>query len=46
VQAAGRLEGNASAAYAALHRDFGDSYFFFYVFGHNDLQLAPARPSR
>jgi hypothetical protein len=46
VQAAGRLEGNASAAFAALHRDFGDSYFFFYVFGHNDLQLAPARPSR
>ncbi len=46
VRAAQRLQGNASAAFAALHRDFGDSYFFFYVFGHNDLQLAPARPSR
>ena len=22
-----------------LHRDFGDSYFFFYVFGHNDLAV-------
>lgn len=46
VRAAQRLQGNASAAFAALHRGFGDSYFLFYVFGHNDLQLAPARPSR
>lgn len=46
VQAVGRWEGNPSAAFAALHHDFGDSYFFFYVFGYNDFRLAPARPSR
>jgi hypothetical protein len=46
VQAIGRFQGNASAAFTALHHDFGDSYFFFYVFGRNDLQSAQARPSR
>ena len=46
VQAVGRFQGNPSAAFTALHHDFGDSYFFFYVFGRNDLQSAPARPSR
>ncbi len=29
--------GDAPAAFIALHRDFGDSYFFCYVFGHNVL---------
>jgi hypothetical protein len=46
VQALGRFQGNADAAFRALHHDFGDSYFFFCVFGHNDLQSALARPSR
>jgi hypothetical protein len=46
VQAIGRFQGNASAAFTALHHDFGDSYFFFYVFGRNDLPSAQARPSR
>jgi hypothetical protein len=46
VQALGRFRGTADAAFTALHHDFGDSYFFFCVFGHNDLQSAPARPSR
>ncbi|NLF72745.1 MAG: hypothetical protein GX575_27230 [Candidatus Anammoximicrobium sp.] len=46
VQAAERFQGNATAAFAALHGGFGDSYFFFYVFGHNDPRLAAARPSR
>lgn len=38
--------GNASAAFAALHPDFGDSYLFCYVFGHNSPALEQSRPSR
>jgi hypothetical protein len=45
VQALSRFGGNAQAAFKGLHPDFGDSYFFFFVFGHNDLQWAQARPS-
>jgi hypothetical protein len=45
VQSLGRFPGNLPAAFTALHHDFGDSYFFFYVFGHNDLRFVPARPS-
>lgn len=33
------------AAFDALAPDFGDSYFFSYVFGHNNLQNGPSRPS-
>ncbi len=46
VQAVGQFQGNPAAAFSALHPDFGDSYFFFYVFGSNDLQSAPVRASR
>lgn len=46
VEAARRLQADPSAAFAALYREFGDSYFFFYVFGYNHPLLAPARPSR
>lgn len=46
VEAARRFQSDPSAAFAALYREFGDSYFFFYVFGYNHPQLAPARPSR
>jgi hypothetical protein len=45
VQAASRFRGNPAAAFAALYPDFGDSYFFFYVFGHNDLQSGQAEQS-
>ena len=45
VQAAEGLQGNP-AAFTALHQDFGDTYFFFYVFGHNDPRLASEKPSR
>ncbi len=43
VQAAQRLQGHP-AAFTALHQDFGDTYFFFYVFGYNDPRLAPEKP--
>jgi len=46
ARAASRLQGSAAAAFAALYRDFGDSYFFFYVFGRNTLPPGQARPSR
>jgi hypothetical protein len=46
VQAASRFRGNPAAAFAALYPDFGDSYFFFYLFGHNDLQSGQAGKSR
>jgi hypothetical protein len=36
---------DVSAAFAALHPDFGDSYFFCYVFGHNNPSLGQSRPS-
>jgi len=38
--------GDAPAAFAALYPDFGDTYFFCYVFGHNDPALAQSEPSR
>jgi hypothetical protein len=46
VQALGRFPGPTPAAFQTLHRDFGDSYFFFFVFGHNDPRSAAPRPSR
>jgi hypothetical protein len=46
VQALGRFPGPTPAAFQTLHRDFGDSYFFFFVFRHNDLQSAETRPPR
>lgn len=46
VQAASRFQGDASAAFTALYPEFGDSYFFFYVFGRNDPRVVEARPSR
>ncbi|NQT17005.1 MAG: hypothetical protein HQ582_29885 [Planctomycetes bacterium] len=41
-----RFREDPSAAFDALASDFGDSYFFCYVFGHNDLQSGPSRPSK
>lgn len=41
-----RFRKNVSAAFAALHTEFGDSYFFCYVFGHNNLSFEQSRPSR
>jgi len=41
-----QYRGNTSAAFAALYPDFGDSYFFCYIFGHNNLLIGPSRPSR
>ena len=41
-----QLRGDASAAFAALYPDFGDSYFFCYVFGHNNPSAEPSSPSR
>ena len=38
--------GNVSAAFAALYPEFGDSYFFCFVFGHNSPALQQSRPSR
>ena len=38
--------GDVSAAFAALYPEFGDSYFFCYVFGHNSPALQQSRPSR
>jgi hypothetical protein len=46
IRALGRFQGNARAAFIALHHDFGDSYFFSHTFGHNDLQFILSRPSR
>lgn len=43
VQAAERLQRHP-AAFTALHQDFGDTYFFFYVFGYNDARLASEKP--
>ena len=45
VEALKRSKGNALAAFVALHPDFGDTYFFFHAFGHNDLQLMLSRQS-
>ena len=41
-----RLREDPSAAFAALYPDFGDSYFFCYVFGHNDPTVEPSRSSK
>lgn len=41
-----QVRGNATAAPAALYPDFGDTYFFFYVFGYNNLSAGPSRSSR
>ena len=38
--------GDPSAAFVALHPDFGDSYWFCYVFGHNSPALERSRSSR
>ena len=38
--------GDVSAAFAALYPEFGDSYFFCYVFGHNSPAHQQSRPSR
>jgi len=46
AQAASRFQGNSSAAFAALYPEFGDTYFFFFLFGCNDPRLFAARPSR
>jgi len=46
VRAAARFQGDPNAAFAALHRDFGDTYFFFYVFGRSDARSGKTRPSR
>lgn len=37
---------DASAAFAALYRDYGDSYFFCYVFGNNCMPPAESKPLR
>ena len=34
---------DASAAFVALHGEFGDSYFFSHTFGHNDLLFEQSR---
>jgi len=39
-----RFREDVSAAFAALHPAFGDSYFFYYVFGHNRLPTEPSGP--
>ena len=39
-----RFREDPSAAFAALYPDFGDSYFFCYVFGHNNLPIGQSRP--
>lgn len=36
--------GDASAAFAALHPDFADTYFFSFVFGHNIAPLGVPGP--
>ena len=41
-----RFREDPSAAFAALYPDFGDSYFFSYVFGHNDPTVEQSRSSR
>ena len=46
MQVLQQFRGNAPAAFVALHRDFGDTYFFCYVFGHNNLQFGQSRPPR
>ncbi len=46
ARAASRVQGDMSEAFKALYPEFGDSYFFFYVFGRNDPRLEPARPLR
>ena len=35
LRTGGQFQDNASAAFAALHGNFGDGYFLCYVFGHN-----------
>ena len=37
LQAFDRYRDNPAVAFVVLFRDFGDSYFFFHAFGHNDL---------
>jgi len=41
-----QFRGDASAAFTALYPDFRDTYFFCYVFGHNNLSAGPSRSSR
>ena len=37
VERLNQFGGNAPAAFVALHREFGHTYFFYYAFGHNGL---------
>jgi hypothetical protein len=41
-----QVRGDVAAAFAALYPEFGDSYFFCYVFSHNSPALQQSRPSR
>lgn len=41
-----QTRGDASVAFAALYPDFGSSYFFSYVFGHNIPSLGISRPPK
>jgi hypothetical protein len=45
LQAFERFGGNPAVAFVALHRDFGDSYFFYHTFGHNDLMFVVSKRS-
>lgn len=46
AQAASRLGGDSSAAFASLYPEFGDTYFFFFLFGCNDPRLFATRQPR
>ncbi|HUT88191.1 MAG TPA: DUF6057 family protein, partial [Thermoguttaceae bacterium] len=39
-----RFREDVSAAFAALYPDFGDSYFFYYVFGQNSPPMEQSGP--
>lgn len=41
-----QFRGDTPAAFAALHPDFGATYFFYHAFGHNDLSCGQSRSSR
>jgi len=46
TQALGRVRAGPFEAFAALYPEFGDTYYFFYLFGCSDPRLFQARPRR
>ena len=46
IRALGRFREASPSAFVSLHRDFGDTYFFCYTFGHNDLASVLSKRSQ